>query len=153
MKIALDLASYNVVDAKLSDFKEIIEKYIDIVFANEEEARSYTGLSPLEALDMISQSCEIAIVKVGKEGSYIKRGEEIIKVGTIDVQSLDTTGAGDLYASGFLYGLAGGYSLEKCGLFGSVLAGHVIELVGAKMDEPRWKKIFGIIKESIDEEI
>jgi sugar/nucleoside kinase (ribokinase family) len=152
MTIALDLASYNVVDAKLNDFREIIEKYIDIVFANEEEAKAYTGQSPLEALDTISQSCDIAVVKVGKEGSYIKRGEEIIKVGTIDVQSTDTTGAGDLYASGFLFGLAGGYSLEKCGLFGSVLAGHVIELIGAKMDEPRWKRIIGIINESIDGE-
>ena len=152
MKIALDLASYNVVEAKLDDFKEIIEKYVDIVFANEEEAKAYTGMPPYEALNIISKSCDIAVIKVGKEGSYIKRGEEIIKVGTIDVESIDTTGAGDLYASGFLYGIANEYSLEKCGLFGSVLAGHVIEIVGARMDEGRWKRIMAILKESINEE-
>jgi len=152
MQIALDLASYNVVDAKLSDFKEIIEKYIDIVFANEDEAKSFTGFITLEALDVISQSCDVAVVKVGKEGSLIKRGEEVIKIGTIDVQSIDTTGAGDLYASGFLYGFACGYSLEKCGLFGSVLAGHVIEIVGARMDELRWKRIIQLLKESVEEE-
>ena len=147
MKIALDLASYNVVDAKLSDFKEIIEKYVDIVFANEEEKEIiYGGMVPLDALNIISALCEVAVIKVGKEGSMIKRGEEVIKIGTIPVQCIDTTGAGDLYASGFLYGYANGLSLEKCGLFGSVLAGHVIEIVGARMDEHRWKKIMGILK-------
>lgn len=149
MKIALDLASYNVVDAKLSDFKEIIENYIDIVFANEEEAKSFTGLAPMEALNAISELCEIAVIKVGKDGSLIKRGEEIVKIGTLPVECIDTTGAGDLYASGFLYGYAKGLSLDLCGEFGSVLAGHVIEIVGARMNETRWKKIMKIIKEEI----
>jgi sugar/nucleoside kinase (ribokinase family) len=151
MKIALDLASYNVVEAKLSDFKEIIEKYVDIVFANEDEAKSFSGLGPFEALDFISKSCEVAVVKVGREGSLIKRNQEVIKIGIIDVESVDTTGAGDLYAAGFLYGYACGYSLEKCGLFGSVLAGHVIEIVGARMDEPRWKRIIKLLKENIED--
>jgi sugar/nucleoside kinase (ribokinase family) len=141
IKIALDLASYNVVDAKLSDFREIIEKYVDIVFANEEEAKSFTGLKPEDALNSISKLCDIAVIKVGKEGSLIKRGEEIIKIGTIPVECIDTTGAGDLYASGFLYGYSKGLPLDSCGLFGSILAGHVIEIVGARMDEDRWKKI------------
>jgi sugar/nucleoside kinase (ribokinase family) len=150
MKIAIDLSSFNVVDAKLHDFKEIIEKYVDIVFANEEEAKSFTGMAPLDALNSISALCDIAVIKVGKEGSLIKRGEEVIRIGTIPVQCVDTTGAGDLYASGFLYGYADGSSLEKCGLFGSVLAGHVIEIVGARMDENRWGKIVKLLKENIE---
>ncbi|MCX6325542.1 MAG: adenosine kinase [Bacteroidia bacterium] len=145
MKIAIDLSSYNVVEAKLADFKEIIEKYVDIVFANEDEAKSFTGHTAYEALNIISRFCDVAVVKVGKEGSLIKRGEEVIKIGSIDVQSIDTTGAGDLYASGFLYGYACGYSLEKCGLFGSVLAGHVIEIVGARMEHDKWEKIRSIV--------
>ena len=140
MKIALDLSSYNVVDAKLDDFREIIENYVDIVFANEEEAKSFTGMAPLDALSSISTLCDIAIIKVG---------EEVFKIGTIAVRCIDTTGAGDLYASGFLYGYANRLSLEKCGLFGSVLAGHVIEIVGARMDENRWKKIMEILKKEI----
>jgi sugar/nucleoside kinase (ribokinase family) len=152
MKIAIDLSSFNVVDAKLHDFKEIIEKYVDIVFANEEEAKSFTGMAPPDALNIISEICDIAVIKVGKEGSLIKRGEEVIRIGTIPVQCVDTTGAGDLYASGFLYGYADGLSLEKCGLFGSVLAGHVIEIVGARMDEHRWGKIIGMLKESIEQD-
>jgi sugar/nucleoside kinase (ribokinase family) len=147
MKIAIDLASYNVVDAKLSDFEEIIEKYVDIVFANEEEAKSFTGLNPNEALNRLSKICEIAVVKVGRDGSLIKRGEEVMKIGTLPVQCIDTTGAGDLYASGFLYGYAKGLSLELCGHFGSVLAGHVIEIVGARMDEVRWKNLMKMLIE------
>lgn len=152
MKIAIDLASYNVVDAKLSDFREIIESYVDIVFANEEEAKSFTGLPPLEALNAISELCEIAVIKVGRDGSLVKRGEEIIKIGTLQVNCIDTTGAGDLYASGFLYGYAKGLPLDVCGQYGSVLAGHVIEIVGARMDETRWKRIMEMLKASIDKE-
>ncbi len=146
MKIALDLASYNVVESKLADFKEIVEKYIDIVFANEEEARSFTGMGPEDALNSISQFCEVAVIKVGSEGSWIKRGDEIIKVRAHPVNCKDTTGAGDLYASGFLYGYSKNFDLEKCGLLGSLTAGKVIEIVGARMDEDRWDDI----KRSID---
>ncbi len=147
MKIALDLASFNVVDAMLSDFKEIVEKYVDIVFANEEEARSFTGMAPEGALLNLSQMCEIAVVKVGSEGSWVRRGEEIIKIGTAQVTLKDTTGAGDLYASGFLYGYSKGKNLEVCGQYGSLLAGHVIEIVGARMDHDRWSIITTAVAE------
>jgi len=150
MKVALDLASYNVVEAKLSDFKEIIEKYVDIVFANEDEAKAFSGLDPMGALKQLSSICDIAVIKTGKDGSLIKRAEELIKIGTIPVDCIDTTGAGDLYASGFLYGYANGLSLEKCGLSGSVLAGHVIEIVGARMNKHHWEKVINMLKESID---
>jgi len=145
MKIALDLSSFNVVEAMHSDFSEIIEKYIDIVFANEDEAKSFTGLAPDAALESMSRLCEIAVIKLGSEGSIVRRGDEVVKIQPIPAACIDTTGAGDLYASGFLYGYASGYSLEKCGLFGSVLAGHVIEILGAKMDKHRWRKIASAI--------
>jgi sugar/nucleoside kinase (ribokinase family) len=141
MKIAIDLSSYNVVESNLAAFKEIIEKYVDIVFANEEEARSFTGMGPGDALNTISQVCEVAVIKVGSEGSWVKRGEEIIKIGTVQVDLTDTTGAGDLYASGFLYGYANGLNLGKCGLLGSLLAGKVIEIIGARMHESRFDEI------------
>lgn len=141
MEIAIDLASYNVVDSRIDDFREIIEKYVDIVFANEEEAKSFTGLEPEEALNKISASCYIAVVKVGKDGSLIRRNEELIKVESLPVECRDTTGAGDLYASGFLYGYVKGLSLDKCGLLGSIMAGNVIEIIGARMDEEKWKDI------------
>jgi sugar/nucleoside kinase (ribokinase family) len=150
MQIALDMASFNVVEAMLADFNEIVEKYVDIVFANEEEAKSFTGMAPEVALGRLAQLCEIAVVKVGKEGSWVKREEEIIKIGTVSVNLKDTTGAGDLYASGFLYGYAQNKNLEICGQYGSLLAGHVIEIVGARMDHDKWQKIRTSVAEITD---
>lgn len=147
IKVALDLASYNVVESFHSEFTEILSEYVDIIFANEDEARAFTGKEPMEALNQLAAMCEIAVVKVGMDGSIIKRGDEIIKVGTIKVKSKDTTGAGDLYAAGFLYGLCKDDPLDMCGAYGSVLAGNVIEVVGPKMDAARWNKINRMISE------
>jgi sugar/nucleoside kinase (ribokinase family) len=147
MKIAIDLASYNVVEANLNAFREVISEYADIVFANEEEAKAFTGKGPKTALKMISQICDIAIVKTGKKGSWIKRGCEVIKVGVPRVKPVDTTGAGDMYAAGFLYGYARNLSLDKCGAIAAISAGKVIEIVGARLSREKWSEI----KKSISE--
>jgi len=141
MTIALDLASYNVVEAYLNDFKKIVGNYIDIIFANEDESRVFTGLIPEEAVKKLSEFCSIAVVKIGPAGSWLKKGEEIIKVDSLPVICKDTTGAGDLYASGFLYAYANDLDLEKCGILGSMLAGNVIEVIGAKIKEEKWPVI------------
>ena len=83
LKISLDLASYNVVEANLELLKELVEEYVDIVFANEEEAKAFTGKDPHEALIVISESCEIGIVKIGSNGSLIKAKEQSHKIGVI----------------------------------------------------------------------
>ena len=140
--VSLDLASYNVVEDNLAFLQEMSKKYVDILFANEEEARAFTGEeNPEKALDIIADIVDIAIVKVGKNGSFIKKDGKKYKVGVIEVGSRDTTGAGDLYAGGFLFGLMNDLSLDKAGQIGSVLSGNVIEVIGAKMDEERWAKI------------
>ena len=141
MTIALDLASYNVVETYLNDFKRIVGDYIDIIFANEDEARVFTGLIPEDAVKKLSEYCSIAVVKIGPAGSWLKKGEEILKVDSLPVICEDTTGAGDLYASGFLYAYANDLDLEKCGILGSMLAGNVIEVVGAKIKEEKWPVI------------
>ena len=146
MKISLDLASYNVVEDNYDFLRSYINDFVDIVFANEEESKAFTGKEPEESLDELAKSCEIAVVKVGKEGSLIKAGEEKSTVEPIKSNPVDTTGAGDVYAAGFLYGLVNDYNLSKCGQIGSTLAGKVIEVVGAKMDEEKWQEIFDLIK-------
>lgn len=143
--ISLDLASYNVVESNIDFLHEIIHQYVDILFANEEEAKSYTGFNPENALHELGKNVDIAIVKTGNKGSLIKRNNEIVELGIIHVDPVDTTGAGDLYASGFLYGHANGMSLQRCGELGTLLAGNVIECIGAKMSRERWK----IIKEQL----
>jgi len=141
MTIALDLSSYNVVEAYLNDFKKIVGNYVDVIFANEDEARVFTGLAPEEAVKKLSEHCTISVVKIGPAGSWLKKGEELIKVDSMPVRCKDTTGAGDLYASGFLYAFANDLDLEKCGILGSMLAGNVIEVVGAKIKEEKWPVI------------
>ena len=145
-KISIDMASYNIVEENLEFLKQIISEHVDIVFANEEEAKSLTGKEPEEALNEISEMCDIAVVKIGSKGSLIKQGKNSYKIGVIQADSKDTTGAGDLYASGFLYGLIQGYSLDKCGQIGALLSGKVIEVIGAKMDHVRWKEILKYLK-------
>jgi sugar/nucleoside kinase (ribokinase family) len=147
VKVSLDLASYNVVEANRDFLKEMIEKYVDIIFANEEEAKAFTGKSPEESLHEFAKMVDVAVVKLGASGSLIKRGDEVVNVGIIQVNSVDTTGAGDLYAAGFLYGLAKDLPLNKCGQIGAVLSGKVIEFIGPKMDEKTWKEIHELVRE------
>jgi len=140
MVISIDLASYNVVESNEAFLHDIVENYVDIVFANEHEAMSFTGKEPREALDMIAQVCSIAVVKIGREGSMIKRGNQFYRIKAQPADVVDATGAGDLYAAGFLYGHSLGLSLQKCGDIGSVLASKVVEVVGPKINIPRWKE-------------
>ncbi len=144
--VSLDMASYNIVAENLEFLKLLINQYVDIVFANEEEAKSFTGQEPEEAVKIISSMSKIAVVKTGPKGSLIKSGDSLHEVGVIDVNSIDTTGAGDLYASGFIYGLINEYPLDKCGETGAILAGKVIEIIGAKMNNTHWQNIKELIK-------
>lgn len=139
LKICLDLASYNVVDANVDFFKSMISKYVDILFANEEEIKSLTGKSPEEGADEISKLCEQVVIKLGAEGSFCVCKEGSVRIGVRPSKAIDTTGAGDLFAAGFIYGRIKGLPVEICGKIGAILAGRIIELIGAKMDEANWE--------------
>lgn len=148
--VSIDLASYNVVEANLQFLKDIVKDYVDIVFANEEEARAFTGKEPHEAIIPISEHCEIAVVKVGKQGSFIKSGDVQVQIDPRLAVCIDTTGAGDLYAAGFLYGLANDYSLDVCGKIGSLVSGCVVEVLGAKMSDETWNYIHSEIVKIVE---
>ena len=142
LQVCLDMASYNVVEAERDFFDQLIVKYVDIVFANESEALAYTGKAPHEALEEIASKCSIAVVKTGKEGSLVKKGTEVIQLLSCPVENaLDTTGAGDFYAAGFMYGLTCGYSLEKCVQISTILATAVIQEVGTTLPAKKWDEI------------
>lgn len=140
-RVAIDMASYNVVQDNLELFRRLIDTYVDMVFANEEEAFALTGKKPEEALRELAELCSIAVVKIGKEGSLIGAEGEYIHVPTAETKPIDTTGAGDLYAAGFLYGMGNGCSYERCAQIGSIVAGNVIEVIGTKMKHERWVAI------------
>lgn len=141
MKICLDLASYNIVDENVDFFKSMISEYVDILFANEEEIRSLTGKSPEKGATEARELCDLVIIKLGAEGSFCVCDEGLVRVGVRPSRVIDTTGAGDLYAAGFIYGHLKGLSAETCGQMGAILAGRVIELIGAKMDESHWENL------------
>lgn len=140
LKVALDLASYNVVEAKLDLLTRLLPD-IDYVFANEEEAHAYCKLAPDAAVEHLGHTSEIAVVKCGAEGSLVKRNGITVKVDSISANPVDTTGAGDLYAAGFLHGLVHDKPTKTCGKTGSLLAGKVIEVMGAKLNKEVWKSI------------
>lgn len=150
LQICLDLASYNIVEGDKEFFTMLVSKYVDIIFANEEEAKAYTGCEPEEALEILGKQCSIAVVKVGAKGSYIRKGTKVIHVGVIPIeQLLDTTGAGDYFAAGFLYGLTCGYPLEVSGEIGALLSGNVIQTIGTTMTPCCWDGMKGHIDKII----
>lgn len=145
LKIAIDLASYNVVEESRDFLLELVNNYVDIVFANEQEALALTGMEPENALHYIAERCEIAVVKIGAKGAYIQRGDEIVTIPPMKADVVDTTGAGDMWAAGFLAGLVKGENLQKCGMMGAIVAKNIIEVMGAKMDDERWGNIHAAI--------
>ena len=148
LKVAIDLASFNVVEENLEFLQRLVGNFVDIVFANEDEARVFSGEEePINALQYISELCELAVVKIGMKGAIIKQGEQVVHVGIMKAaQRVDTTGAGDFYAAGFLYGLTEGLDLRQCGTIGAVTAGKVIEIVGTTLSDEAWDDIHNYVK-------
>ena len=147
LKVAIDLASFNIVAENLEFLRGLVSEHVDIVFANEDEAKTFTcEAEPLNALQAISQMCELAVVKIGTKGALIKQGEEVVHVGIMAAaKRVDTTGAGDFYAAGFLAGLCDGLSLRQCGTIGAITAGKVIEVVGTTFGEEAWADIHRLV--------
>jgi len=141
--IALDLASFEVVNASKDILFDLVREYVDILIANEDEAKAYTGYEDeVNAVEALSQHVTFAVLKVGARGSYVSHNHKITK---IPVQKglppIDTTGAGDLWAAGFLFGIAHGFSIEKSGRIASACGYEVCQVMGAQIPETGWERI------------
>ena len=145
MEVSMDLASYNTVLDNLDFLRGIMPGHVDILFANEEEAKAFTGLEPRQALDEIAAICRTAIVKVGKQGSFVKNGGSVWQIGISEHKTVDSTGAGDFYAAGFLYGTAAGYDIPTSANIGKLLSGNIVSVVGVRLSDKQWEKIHNII--------
>ena len=120
----------------------MVQDYIDIVFANEEEATAFTGQKdPLEALREIAAFKCLAVVKLGSKGASAHLGDEEVMVQANRVPVVDTTAAGDFFAGGFLYALNKGASLKECLSCGALLGEHIIGVVGTRLPKEEWKEI------------
>lgn len=148
-RVSLDLASFNVVQESREFLGELVDHYVDILLANEDEARAYTAeTEPRAALRALSRGVEIAALKIGERGSLICGEGRVIAVPAAGDgrPAVDTTGAGDLWASGFLYGLASEYPLEKCGELASACGYEVCRVIGASIPEQGWQRIRDLIR-------
>jgi sugar/nucleoside kinase (ribokinase family) len=142
LQVSFDLASYNVVRENRDFLRSIVKRHVDILFANEEEAAEFSGSKdPETALAIMTEYAPIAIVKVGAKGSLAAQAGKVYKIACVPAKVVDTTGAGDLYASGFLYGLCQDRTLDICGQMGSILAGKVVEVIGAKLSDDQWHEV------------
>ena len=139
--VSLDLASYNVINENHAFLKKLVKQYVDIVFANEDESFAYTHLNPEESVQMIAEQCDIAVVKVGKNGSYVQQGSKRVHIGAITTSCTDSTGAGDYFAGGFLHALADGFDIRRCAEIGTIAAGRVVEVIGTKLPDEQWEEI------------
>ncbi len=158
-RICLDLASFTVVEAAGPLLRELIAEYVDILIANEDEARVYTGAGgEAEALDRLRREAAIAVLKVGARGSHVADADGVYRIapmkpGPGDGPIVDTTGAGDLWAAGFLYGLVNGWPPEKCGALGSACGYAVCQVVGAAISDSGWERIHAYIETELEREL
>ena len=141
LKISMDMASYNLVEAEKEFVGLLLRDYVDIIFANEEEAHAFTRKNGEEALAELSRYCEVAVVKLGGKGSIANVRGVHVAAGTNGKKPVDTNGAGDAYAAGFLYGLMQGLSPEKTIQLAAVVGDEAVATVGAKLSEEQWNNI------------
>lgn len=129
--ISLDVADPFVARTITDDIRMLLEKYVDICFLNREEAEVVTGRPAHLAVEHLANWCPTAVVKLGGEGSLVRQDGVTHRIPVFPVQVADTTGAGDAYAGGFLYGWLNGWPAERAGELGSRVAALTVAQVGA----------------------
>jgi sugar/nucleoside kinase (ribokinase family) len=132
-RMAITLSDPFCVGRYREEFLAMLGKEVDIVFANEEEITALYQTDFDTAIAKVSKQVQIAALTRSEHGSVVVAGKDIVRVPADPVSKVvDTTGAGDLYASGFLYGLTRGYDWHTCGRLGSLCAAEIISHMGAR---------------------
>ena len=133
IQISLSLSDLFCVERHRKDFLSLIVEYIDILFANESEIKSLYETNINSCINLVKKDVHIGAITTGSNGSIVFKNGIEYNINAIKIDKVvDTTGAGDLYASGFLYGLTNTYSIENCGLLGSRSASEIIKYFGAR---------------------
>jgi sugar/nucleoside kinase (ribokinase family) len=147
--ISLDMGSFEVVRSVGDKLTCWLNEYVDMVFANEEEARAFcSDDNPKVGLDALGSLCRIAVVKVGAQGAWLQENGERVHVPALPVETVvDTTGAGDCWAGGFLYGYLNGLSLAQAGALAAITGAETVKNMGAAPDAAGWKQIREFAKE------
>lgn len=141
-KISFDLGSFEIVESYRNLVMDLVSEYVDILFANEDETLALTGEDPQDGCEILKTLTEVAVVMIGKKGCWVGHGSETFHVPGYPIdQPIDTTGAGDLFASGFLHGYLEGRPLAECAKYGALTGNAVVQVVGAEIPESMWADI------------
>ena len=142
-EVSFDLSSFEIVAEHRESIVELMSSFVKVVFANIEETSTLTGVDdPKRGCIFLKDLSEIAVVKMGGRGGWASS-----EIGTphfyqpVPAKVLDTTGAGDFFASGFLHGYILQKKIEVCSHFGAVLASQIVQVIGADLPSDVWKKI------------
>lgn len=136
VKVALTVSDPFLIDICRDEFQDLIEGPVDLLFCNEVEAKSLTGHDdPIDAAQEIHKHCENVALTLGKNGSILMHEGEVIAIEGVEVSAIDTTGAGDMYAAGILYGITNGLTWKQAGHLGSHAAGRIVAQLGARLPE------------------
>lgn len=148
VSVSFDLSSFEIVKAFYDDIHSFLTNgYVEVLFANEDESLTLTGLSPEESCQQLLQYCKVVVILRGEKGCIVGSSEGIFQSSAISTDVVDTTGAGDLFASGFLYGYTHGRSLKECARYGNLLGSAVVSFIGAEIPEEKWIPLRKIIVE------
>lgn len=144
-KISIDLSSFEICRDYRILLQNLLARYVDIVFGNEEEVAHLTCLSPEEGFKELQKKVPIVILLKGKKGCSVAKEGKIIHSPSFPVDVVDTTGAGDYFAAGFLYSYFQGKSLEDCAILGNRLGSSVIQVKGTELNEKTWNILRGTL--------
>jgi|EndMetStandDraft_5_1072996.scaffolds.fasta_scaffold92357_1 sugar/nucleoside kinase (ribokinase family) len=140
-KISFDLASFELAEHYKTQIVHLVAHHVDVLFANVDETRTLTGHEPKKGCAILKDLCGIAVVMMGKEGCWVGHEDQIMHFPAYPVEPLDTTGAGDLFAAGFLHGYLEGRSLRECAHYGALAAAEVVQIFGAAIPDETWEKL------------
>ena len=136
VKVAFTASDPVLCDAFRDPFRELIEGPVDLLFCNEDEARSLTGEDdPIRCAQVIHEHAENVALTLGGNGSILMHGGEAIPIEGVNVDAVDTTGAGDMFAAGLLYGITNGMTWKQSGRLASFVAARIVGQLGARFQE------------------
>ena len=146
--ISFDMGSFEIIESYRNLLINLIEDYVSILFANEEEAFTLTDKNPENACRELRKMCNIAVVMTGEKGCVAGDLDHQSSYPAFPVKPIDTTGAGDLFASGFLHGVLTQQPLEICAKYGAITGGTVVQHVGAEIPSDSWQDVIGCMESS-----
>ena len=140
--VSIDLATFEIVRMKRDLLVRLLKDYVDVVFANEDEAAAFVGSEdPVEQAEILSDLCPVVAIKLGADGCYLQDESGVYTILGEKVEVVDTTAAGDLWAAGFLHGWLNGAPLKQCGEYGTITASEVIQVMGSQISDEKWEEI------------